>query len=215
MTTAAQNRAIHAALRKQGLDDALYRDMLWAQFGKRSSSELTDEQATSFLKSLDIPPVHVGSARGRAVRLEGPYAKILQALWIAGYNLGLIHNRDDAALALFVKRQTRLDHSRWLTDAKDASRAIEALRGWLARAGGVEWPVGRDAGSFAQKRAVCRAIAKKLHERQCFGVPGVSFDFAFQAEIAGVSPMRIDDFANRLGQKLRRELAEEKKRRAA
>ncbi|MGC8201033.1 phage protein GemA/Gp16 family protein, partial [Salmonella enterica] len=42
--------------------------------------------------------------------LDGPYAKKLQALWIAAWNLGLTRSRDDKALLAFVKRQTGLDH---------------------------------------------------------------------------------------------------------
>jgi hypothetical protein len=71
--------------------------------------------------------------------LTGKYAKKLQALWIAGYNLGVFRQRDDAALIKFVQRQTKIDQVRWVQYADDARRAIEALKGWIAREGGVDW----------------------------------------------------------------------------
>jgi hypothetical protein len=38
-----------------------------------------------------------------------------------------------------VKRQTGLDHTRFLRDPQDARKAVEALKGWMAREGGVVW----------------------------------------------------------------------------
>ncbi|WP_409362078.1 phage protein GemA/Gp16 family protein [Bartonella heixiaziensis] len=56
-----------------------------------------------------------------------------------GWNLGIIRDRSDKALLAFVKRQTGIDHIRFLRDSDDACRAIEALKGWLQREGGVDW----------------------------------------------------------------------------
>ncbi len=66
-------------------------------------------------------------------KLTGKYAKKLQALWIAAWNLGIARDRDDKALLAFVKRQTGIDHTRFLVYADDAKRAIEALKGWINR----------------------------------------------------------------------------------
>ena len=85
-----------------------------------------------------------GFATGRRKPLEGRFAPKLQALWIAGWNLGLIRDRDDRALIAFVKRQTGLDHVRFLRHGQDATKAIEALKGWLERSGGVDWKLHRD-----------------------------------------------------------------------
>jgi hypothetical protein len=97
----------------------------------------------------------VGGARRR---LDGRFAKKLQALWIGAWNLGLVRNPDDRALLAFVRRQTGIDHVRFLHYATDAARAIEALKGWMAREAEVEWSVEKDAPDFTQQPG-CR-IAK-------------------------------------------------------
>ena len=66
-------------------------------------------------------------------QLTGRFAKKLQALWIGAWNLGLVDNRDDAALIAFVKRQTGIDHVRFLRDADDARKVVEALKSWMQR----------------------------------------------------------------------------------
>jgi len=91
-----------------------------------------------------------------------------QALWIAAWNLGLARSRDDAAMLAFVERQTGLSHTRFLADPIDAAKAIEGLKAWLVRDGGVTWPTQRNADEAAcslawlRKHAVCRAIAARL-----------------------------------------------------
>ncbi|MGD9476123.1 regulatory protein GemA [Shinella sp. G-2] len=85
-------------------------------------------------------------ANGRQ-QLTGRAAKKVQALWIAGWNLGVFDSRDDAALIAFVKRQTGLDHASWLHQAGDTIAVVEALKAWITREAGVDWsPTGkRDA----------------------------------------------------------------------
>ena len=48
------------------------------------------------------------------------------------------------ALVAFVKRQTGVDHIRFLHHADDAAKAIEGLKAWLAREGGVKWRADLD-----------------------------------------------------------------------
>lgn len=77
--------------------------------------------------------------RPRQRLLTEPYAKKLQALWISGWNLGLIRDRKDTALVAFVRRQTGIDHPRFLVDPAAADKAVEALKSWLTRDGDVAW----------------------------------------------------------------------------
>ena len=70
---------------------------------------------------------------------SGAHAKKLQALWIGGWNLGLVRDRRDQALVAFVKRQTGIDHPNWVRDPELARKAIEALKDWLRRERGVMW----------------------------------------------------------------------------
>jgi phage gp16-like protein len=125
---------LHIAKKQLGLDDDTWRDLLERETGKRSSKDMSDRErgrVLDVLKNNGFKPVSKGSRKG----IEGKYAPKLQALWIAGYNLGLIRNRDDAALLAFIKRQTGIDHTRFLRYAEDGARAIEALKaGWSAMA---------------------------------------------------------------------------------
>ena len=141
--------AIHIAKRDLGLDDDTYRDVLERTTGQRSAKGLTAAQRGKVLAEFR----RLGWTDQRSSKtLSGPYAGKLQALWIAGWNLGVVRDRRDSAMLAFITRQTGIEHTRFLRDAADARRAIEALKSWLAREGGVDWSdegldeddVGRD-----------------------------------------------------------------------
>lgn len=143
-------RAIHGALRQLGLDEATARDRYERTTGKRSLRLMSAAEQQAVLADLrrDLP--------ARVKGLTGPYAKKLQALWIAGWNLGIVVDRTDAALLAFVARQSGIEDTRFLRDATDAKRAVEGLKAWLAREGGVRWGwshgydwLAHDAGKIA------------------------------------------------------------------
>lgn len=130
-------KAIYAGIRAigiQGEDDrrALY-ERVTGKRRLRLMSASEKEAVVAELRRMGF------SHSGPRKKLTGPYAKKLQALWIAAWNLGLVRNRNDEALIAFVKRQTGLDHARWLRDPADATKAVEALKNWVGRDGGVMW----------------------------------------------------------------------------
>ncbi|PKP85834.1 MAG: GemA protein [Alphaproteobacteria bacterium HGW-Alphaproteobacteria-2] len=132
-------KAIYAGCRALGLDEETRRDLYERVTARRRLREMSprDKQAVvDELRRLGFRPGPGGSG---ARRLDGPYAPKLRALWIAAWNLGLTRSRTDAALLAFVKRQTGLDHTRFLREQADAMRVIEGLKAWLARDGGVDW----------------------------------------------------------------------------
>ena len=129
--------AIHIAKKQLGLDDETYRDLLLRVTGKRSAAAMSEAERRRVVAELRAK----GSAPV-ARRLEGPYAKKLQALWIAAWNLSLVRDRRDAAMLAFVRRQTGIEHTRFLRDPADARAAIEALKAWMAREAGVDWADG-------------------------------------------------------------------------
>jgi hypothetical protein len=141
----AQIGAIHALKSRAGLDDESYRDVLRAVAGVGSAKALGKDGAIAVIDRLKVlagqgaAPNDRPKARG-ALDLTGPYAGICRALWISGWQLGLMTDRADTALTAFVRRQTGLDSLNWLRDHEDAQAVIEALKDWLAREGGVRWP---------------------------------------------------------------------------
>ncbi|APO76085.1 hypothetical protein AM571_CH03291 [Rhizobium etli 8C-3] len=134
--------AIHVAKKQLGLDDDTYRAKLARITGKQSAKEMTEDERqkvlTVFRNDGFMPAPTARRGDGRQ-KLTGKYAKKLQALWIAAWNLGIVRDRGDSALVSFVKRQTGVDHTRFLVYADDANRAIEALKGWMRREAGVSY----------------------------------------------------------------------------
>lgn len=141
--------AIHAALRARDIDKEDARDRFERVTGERSLKAMNENQRGAVLNDLNSDDLKRTSKPPRKA-LTGPYAKKLQALWIAGWNLGLVRNRDDKALLAFVKRQTGLEHTQFLHDAGNAKKVIEALKGWLAREGGVDWEVDQAMRPFVR-----------------------------------------------------------------
>ncbi|MFD1330235.1 regulatory protein GemA [Mycoplana ramosa] len=132
--------AIHTGCKQLGIDEDGRRAIYERVTGKPSlklMSSTEQEAVVTELRRLGFTAVD-RRANGRQ-KLTGKFAKKLQALWIAGWNLGVVRDRDDAALVAFVKRQTGIDHTRWLTYADDAGAAIEALKAWLRREAGVNF----------------------------------------------------------------------------
>ena len=130
--------AIHVAKRDLGLDDDTYRDVLERVTGKSSAKGLSQENVRLVLDEFR----RLGwQSKPAQKRLEGPYAAKLQALWIAGWNLGVVRDRKDSAMIKFITRQTGIEATAFLRNAGDARKVIEALKDWLAREGGVDWDV--------------------------------------------------------------------------
>ncbi|MEI9410734.1 regulatory protein GemA [Mesorhizobium salmacidum] len=126
--------AIHVANKQLGLDEDTARDLYQRVTGKRSLREMNDRELTFIIteqRQRGFKPAEKG--------LQGPFAKKLQALWIAAWNLGIVRDRTDAAMLSFVRRQTGIEHTRFLLDADDAAKAIDALKAWMTREAGVDW----------------------------------------------------------------------------
>ncbi|MBG6160550.1 hypothetical protein IWQ54_000200 [Labrenzia sp. EL_195] len=119
---------IHVLKNQAKLDDDTYRDILERETGKRSSKGMSHSEQLKVISALKtIAPKQDGQ------RATGKFARKLQALWIAGYNLGVIYDKSDGEMIKFLKRQTKLEHHRFLQDNKDAIKAIDALKLWIRR----------------------------------------------------------------------------------
>lgn len=128
---------IHVKKKSLSLDDDTYRDLLERVTGVRSAGEMTQQQRLQVIAEMDRQgAASAGPRRSlKADRVSGRYAGILRALWLTGFNLGIIRDNRDSALISFVERQTGLSHTAWLNDPYDAARAIEALKKWIEREG--------------------------------------------------------------------------------
>ena len=136
-------RIVHVARRELGLEEDDYRDLLERTTGQRSAKGLTRAQVDAFVdevKRMGFRP----KGQGGGKPLSGPHAKIAQKLWIAGYNLGCVYDRSDAALTNFVHRQCGIEHPNWVRNAADGRKVVEALKAWLSRDGGVDWAADSD-----------------------------------------------------------------------
>lgn len=133
--------AIFGLRKELGFDDDTARDFYAREVGKRSLREMSVGEQVKVMQALQRQVR--GDTRGAGAaaqhKLDGPYAGKLAALWISGWNLGVVRVRTDAAMLGFLERQTGIQHTRFLRDAGDARRAIEALKAWLARDAGVDW----------------------------------------------------------------------------
>jgi phage gp16-like protein len=129
---------VHVQNKQLGLDEDSARDLYELATGKRSLRAMSGAELQLV---IDAQEQRGAGAVQRGVKsgLKGPYAKKLQALWIAAWNLGIVQDRRDAAMLAFVKRQTGIDHTAFLRDPADARKAVEALKSWIGRDGGVEW----------------------------------------------------------------------------
>lgn len=147
--------AIHVAKKQLGLDDDTARDLYHRVTGKRSLRDMNEREQQRIVDELrrtGFKPAKKG--------LEGPFASKLQALWIAAWNLGIVRDRRDEAMLVFVKRQTNIDHTRFLFHPEDAAKVIEALKAWIAREGGVDWSHGVNTWEWLRPAGAKIALAQ-------------------------------------------------------
>jgi hypothetical protein len=125
----------------------------------------------------------------------------------------------------FVERQCGVSHTRFLAEPGAGKAAIEALKSWVAREGGVQWP--RDPDIKLYKRAVLDAQWRRLLAIGAVtpfagdpmdGLAGYAAKVTWKHGWEHYTPADLDTVAMALGRKLRaalmhrRETAEHKER---
>ncbi|WEO73802.1 regulatory protein GemA [Agrobacterium vitis] len=207
--------AIHVARKQLGLDEDTYRAKLKNITGKPSAKDMTEAERQKVLtvfRNEGFAPASAGA--GKRKTLAGKFVKKLQALWIAGWNLGVVENRDDAALLAFVTRQTGLDHVRFLHHADDAKKAIEGLKTWLAREAGVgfgntngqEW-LASDGAKIAWAQWKILNPGVSLIVRKGFDAQVASLLDLSNVWLADVKPSQWQTVMNALGERVRAQKA--------
>ncbi len=187
----AATKAIHAGCRQLGIDEDGRRAIYLRVVGKDSQSAMTEaekERVVAELRNLGFERRDARRPDGR-LKLSGKYAPKLQALWIAGWNLGVVRNRDDAALEAFVRGRTGLEAVRFCHDWNDARKAIEALKAMLARAG-VDWSESENMPPHTQE------VGYRIGRAQWEKLYGLSGFIQAAHEIAG----RKGNFSRQLTQ---------------
>lgn len=160
--TTSMISTIHVLKGKAGFtDDDAYRDFLHQQAGVRSSKDLSVAQAGRVIERMRELAGGAGQANGSVAGLDTPIGNKLRALWISGYNLGIVRDRGDKAMLSFLERQTGVSHVRFLQAPRDSANAIEGLKAWLGRVAGVEWPANSE-DVIGNKRAVLNAQWARL-----------------------------------------------------
>jgi len=209
--------AIHVGRKQLGLDEETYRAMLCRVTGKSSAKDMSEGERAAVVREMrrcgfkpslrDIKKGIKGSFnKGKKAR-SGLYRK-LQALWIAGWNLGVVRDRTDKGLDGFIARKC----------GGVEVQAVEALKGWLGRETLVDWGGTRyycdeERVAAAQWLMLCELTRGGLAvrpDRKCKNGevyrPG-----GFMAAIQGIvgrsrSEMRAQDWhevMNELGERLR------------
>jgi hypothetical protein len=174
---ASQIKAIHVLKGQAGISENDYRTHLQERFKVVSSKDLSFDQAGALMDDLRKlsggrsgvrQPLAQKGTRSPAKTASGKFRPVLQALWLAAYNLAIVDNPDDAALLAFMKRQCRVEHDRFLNDGVEAAKAIEALKSWISRESGFVFATKKQADdlgvtlAWLNKRGVVYAIARKL-----------------------------------------------------
>ena len=136
--------AIHVAQKALGLsaDDASALKL--AITGKASSADMSEAQRKKYLAHLSGLQERAGLIAPRPQKRtyvqrnadddqDERWGKA-RALWHALAAAKVVHTNTDAALMAYVKRQTKLEHWRFLNSYQITS-VIEALKKWCTRSG--------------------------------------------------------------------------------
>lgn len=134
--------AIHIAQKALGLspDDACALKL--AITGKASAGDMSAPQRRQYLAHLSGLQGKRGGGLPRVARnddLDERWYKA-RALWAALAKASQVHTDTDAALMAYVKRQTHLEHWRFL-NGHQVNSVIEALKRWCVRTGVATQPV--------------------------------------------------------------------------
>lgn len=131
---------IHIARHDLQMDEDTYRQMLQGLTGKASTKELDISQLNRVLTSMKKKGFRIRPARKTGTGVppdDHPQSRKIRALWLEMADAGIIRDRSERALALWVQRETGISALRWLSN-EQASSVIEKLKKWQRRATGAK-----------------------------------------------------------------------------
>jgi len=124
---------IHIARKELGLDEDVYRDILWS-VGRVDSARELDDKGRAKLLGYFRKTLHWQS-RSLPADKQSPGARQawkIHTLWAELHRSGHVKDPSDRGLFAFCKRMTQVERPEWLT-AQQANIIIEALKSWLTR----------------------------------------------------------------------------------
>ena len=140
--------AIHMAQKALGLSNEDAQALKLSVTGQSSAKDMTLAQRRQYLAHLSGLQARSAVAQGRTPaytpKRDPLYRTVdddqddrwgkARALWAALGSAGVVHTDTDAALMAYVKRQTHVEHWRFLNTVQ-VNSVIEALKRWCRRAG--------------------------------------------------------------------------------
>lgn len=126
---------IHIGKKELGLNDDIYRDILWQAGGVESAKDLTWQGRQAVIArmiELGWKPKTARPAKQTRPLAADPQSKKIRAIWLELHEAGKVRDSSESALASYVKRMTNIAALQWL-NTHQASRVIEALKQWLER----------------------------------------------------------------------------------
>ncbi|HDJ1975263.1 TPA: regulatory protein GemA [Salmonella enterica subsp. enterica] len=131
---------IHIARSNLQMDEDTYRQMLQGLTGKASTKGMDTTQLNRVLESMKKKGFRIkpaGKAKSGLPLDNHPQSKKIRALWLEMADAGIVRDRSEKALSLWVQRETEISALRWLNN-EQASHVIEKLKKWQRRAAGAK-----------------------------------------------------------------------------
>ncbi|AFK54230.1 regulatory protein GemA [Tistrella mobilis] len=188
-------RTVRAAARELGLSDDGLRDVYVRTIGSRSAAGASAADLGRVLDALRAAGWVPKSRRRKGDRRPAgsAQARKIRALWVSAHNLGITYDPSETGLGEWIERQTGISAMNWV-DPATLAKVIEALKFWIAREGGVDWPPA-DAGPLAARRAVIEAQLRRGGQ------------LAAEVDIRRMGASELDAIIGQLGVEVRRRRA--------
>jgi phage gp16-like protein len=128
---------VKIAQKEMGLDDDLYRQILFDVTGHVSAAECSERELVAVVDRFKArgwkPKVAAGKV-AKARPADHPLAGKARAMWISLHQLAAIRDPSEQALETFACAQLKCDRFQWADQAK-GYKLVEALKAMAERAG--------------------------------------------------------------------------------
>ena len=182
-------RAIFARCKAIGFDDEDRRAVQFRAIGRESISGAGKAELRAVLEALG------GSAPRPDSLPRHAMASVVRALWISGWNLGVVRDRTDAALCRFVAQAAGVSRARFA--GPRMAVAVEEAKRMLARDAGVDWSPVRLPGGAEERRPKVRVLEAQWRILDAAGAAGASLGEPWEwvCSAAGLRPRPLHELS--------------------